>query len=145
MLRSTLSVLAGIVVLTAASFAIEAALDPLLLRLFPRALPDPAALSANAWVRTVTFAYGLMCVAFGGYIAARVARRLPVKHAAAMGIVQAGLTIAAMLSPEGSHASRSQWIAIAVLSIPAALAGGSLYKRFRYRSFTFAAQHNQSD
>ena len=58
MLRSMLSVLAGIVVLTVASFAIEAALDPLLLRLFPRALPDPAALSTNQWVRTFTFAYG---------------------------------------------------------------------------------------
>jgi hypothetical protein len=45
-----------------------------------------------------------------------------------MGFVQAGLTIAAMLSPEASHASRMQWIAIAVLSIPAVVAGGFLYK-----------------
>jgi hypothetical protein len=133
MLRSALSVLAGIAVLTAASFAIEAALNPLLLRLFPRALPDPAALTTNPWVRTFTFAYGFMCVASGGYIAARIARRLPVIHAAAMGIVQAGLTIAAMLSPEGSHASRSQWIIIAVLSIPAALAGGYLCRRREIR------------
>jgi hypothetical protein len=44
-----------------------------------------------------------------------------------MGIVQAGLTIAAMLSPEASHASRLQWIMIAILSVPAAMAGGSLY------------------
>jgi hypothetical protein len=50
--------LAGIVVLTVALFAIEVALDPLLLRLVPRALPDLAALSANQWVRTFTFAYG---------------------------------------------------------------------------------------
>jgi hypothetical protein len=124
MIRSILAVLAGIAVLTAASFAIEAAVDPLLLRLFPRALPGPAALSTNQWARTFTFAYGFVCVAFGGYIAARVARRLPMRHAAAMGIVQAGLTVAAMLSPEGSHASRLQWIMIAILSVPAALAGG---------------------
>jgi hypothetical protein len=134
MLRSMLSVLAGIVVLTVASFAIEAALDPLLLRLFPRAVPNPAALSTNQWVRALTFAYGFACVAAGGFVTARIARRLPIKHAAAMGIVQAGLTIAAMLSPEGSHASRSQWIVIAILSIPAALAGGSLYKRRETRS-----------
>jgi hypothetical protein len=44
-----------------------------------------------------------------------------------MGIVQAGLTIAAMLSPEANHASRWQWITTAVLSLPAALAGGALY------------------
>jgi hypothetical protein len=129
-----MAVLAGIVVLTAASFAIEAAVDPLLLRLFPRALPGPAALTANQWVRTFTFAYGLICVATGGYIAARIARRLPIQHAAAMGIVQAGLTIAAMLSPEGSHASRLQWITIAILSVPAALAGGALYERRETRS-----------
>jgi hypothetical protein len=69
-----------------------------------------------------------MCVAVGGYVAARVARRWPIRHAAAMGIVQAGLTIVAMLSPLANHASPLQWIAIATLSIPAALAGGALYK-----------------
>jgi hypothetical protein len=126
MLRSILSVLAGIAVLTVASFAIEAAVDPLLLRAFPQALPSSAALATNPWVKTLTFAYGLMCVAAGGYSTARIARRLPVKHAAAMGIVQAGLTIAAMLSPEANHATRLQWIATAILSLPAALAGGAL-------------------
>lgn len=130
MFRSVLSILAGIAVLTATSFAIEAVVNPLLLRVFSEALPGPTALSANPWVRTLTFAYGLLCVAAGGYIAARVARRLPVQHAAAMGIVQAGLTVLAMLSPVGPHASRSQWIATAILSIPAALGGGSVY-RFR--------------
>ena len=128
MVRSVLSVLAGIAVLTLASFAIEAAVNPLLLRVFPEALPGPEALSSNLWVRALTFAYGLMCVAAGGYIAARVARRLPVTHAAVMGIVQAGLTIMAMLSPVGNHASPLQWVIIAILSIPAAVVGGVVYK-----------------
>lgn len=127
MLRSVLSVLAGIAILTAASFAIEAVVNPLLLRAFPLALPSPAALSSNQWIRMLTFAYGLACVA-GGYVAARIARRLPIKHVAAMGILQAGLTIAVMLSPEANHAPRMQWITIAILSMPAALAGGLLYK-----------------
>jgi hypothetical protein len=122
-------VLAGIAVLTVASFAIEAAVNPLLPRVFPQALPDPAALSRNLWVKTLTFAFGLMCVAAGGYVAARIARRLPVQHAAAMGIVQAGLTIVAMLSPVANHASRLQWITTAILSVPAALAGGAVYAR----------------
>jgi hypothetical protein len=74
-----------------------------------------------------TFVDGLARVA-GGYVAARVVRRLPIKHAAAMGILQAGLTIAAMLSPETNHAPRMQWIMIAILSIPAALAGEFLYE-----------------
>jgi hypothetical protein len=128
MLRSVLSVLAGIAVLTAVSFAIEAVVNPLLLRAFPQALPSPAALSSNQWVRVSTFVYGLTCVAAGGYVAARIARRSPIRHAAAMGILQAGLTIAAMLSPEANHASRMEWIAIAISSTPAALAGGFLYQ-----------------
>ena len=128
MVRSVLSVLAGIAVLTLVSFAMEAALDPLLLRAFPEALPGPEALSSNPWLRAVTFAYGLMCVAVGGYVAARVARRLPIMHAAAMGIIQAGLTIMAMLSPVGNHASRLQWVITAIVSIPAALLGGVVYK-----------------
>jgi hypothetical protein len=128
MVRSVLAVLAGIAVLTVVSFAIEAAVNPLLLRAFPEALPGPDALSSNPWVKALTFAYGLICVSAGGYAAARIARRLPVKHAAAMGIVQAGLTIMAMLSPVGNHASRLQWIMTALLSIPAALVGGVIYK-----------------
>jgi hypothetical protein len=118
MLRSVLSVLAGIAILTAASFAIEAVVNPLLLRAFPQALPSPAALSSNQWVRLLTFAYGLTCVAAGGYVAARIARRLPIQHAAGMGILQ-----------EANHASQMQWITIAMLSMPAALTGGFLYKR----------------
>lgn len=128
MVRSVLSVLAGIAVLTLASFAIEAALNPLLLQAFPEALPGPEALASNPWVRALMLAYGLMCVATGGYIAARVARRLPVTHASVMGVIQASLTIVAMLSPVGNHASRLQWIITAVLSIPAALVGGVVYK-----------------
>ena len=128
MIRSVLSVLAGIAVLTVALFAIEAALDPLLLKAFPVALPGPEALSSNLWVRALSFAYGMICVAAGGYVAARVARRLPLKHSGAMGIIQVGLTIMAMLSPVGNHASRLVWIMTAILTLPAALVGGVVYR-----------------
>jgi hypothetical protein len=129
MVRSLLSVLAGIVVLIVASFAIEAALNPLLLRVFPEALPGPEALSSNPWVRTLMFVYGLMCVAAGGYVAARTARGLQVQHAAAMGMIQSGLTVMAMLSPGGNHASRWVWVVTAILTIPAAVVGGVVCKR----------------
>lgn len=123
-----MAVLAGIVALTVISFAIEGVLDPLLLRAFPQALPTQAALSANLWVRGLTFSYGMSCVAAGGYVAARVARRLPILHALILGMVQAGLTIVAMLSPDSNRVSNHEWIVIAVLSIPAALAGGAIYR-----------------
>ncbi|MBB5058219.1 hypothetical protein HDF16_002933 [Granulicella aggregans] len=126
MVRSVLSILAGTVVLTVASFAIEAVLNLLLLRAFPHALPNAEALRTNLWARAVMFAYGFVCVAAGGYVAARIARRSPMTHAAVLGVIQAGLTVAAMFSPEGNHASRVQWTLTAVLSVPAALAGGAL-------------------
>ena len=64
-----------------------------------------------------------------GYVAARIARQLPVQHAAAMGIIQSGLTVMAMLSPGGNHASRWVWVVTAILTIPAALIGGVVCKR----------------
>lgn len=128
MIRSVLAVLAGIAVLIATSFAIETAVNPLLMWAFPKSLPSPEALAANPWARTLMFAYGSLCMAAGGYVAALVARRRPVTHAAVLGIVQAGLTILAMFSPEANHASPAQWILIAVLSIPSAIVGGVVYK-----------------
>lgn len=129
MLRSVLSIFAGVAVLTIASFAIEAALGPLLLRAFPNALPSPEALSTNPWVRKLTFFYGAVCVAAGGYVTALIVRRKPVHHAAAMGIFQAVLTIFAMMSSAGNHISRPEWIATATLTMPAAILGGFVYER----------------
>ncbi len=117
--------------LTVASFAIEAAVNPLLLRAFPETLPGPEALSSNPWARALEFAYGLMSVAAGGYVAAYIARRRPVQHAAAMGILQSGLTIMAMLSPTATHAARWVWIVTAILTIPAAVVGGVVCQRRR--------------
>jgi hypothetical protein len=131
MLRKLLAVLAGIVVLTAASFAIEYALTPLLLKMFPQALPDAGAFRNNAWVKVTTFAYGFLCVAAGGYVTGLIAGKSPVKYAAIMGLIQAGLTIMAMFSPEANHASTLQWILTAALSIPAAVAGGMAYSKRR--------------
>jgi hypothetical protein len=128
MIRSVLAVLAGVVVLTLTSFAIEFAVNPLLMWGFPETLPNAEALSSNVWVRVLTYSYGMLCVAAGGYCAAIIAGRRPVTHAAALGLVQAGLTILAMFSPVESHASRLQWIIIAILSVPAALVGGLVYK-----------------
>jgi hypothetical protein len=47
MIRSVFSLFAGIAVLTVASFAIDDAVEPLSLQVFPQALPGPEALSSN--------------------------------------------------------------------------------------------------
>lgn len=121
MWKSVLAVVAGVVALTVTSFAIEAAVNPILMRVL--SLPDQAALARNSGVMAFTFAYSLVCVAFGGYVCARLAPTRPLRHAVAMGLVQVGMTLLAMQSmPE--LAPRAQWIISAILAFPAAVAGG---------------------
>jgi hypothetical protein len=121
MWKSLLAILSGILALTVTSFAIEAAMNPILLRTL--GMPESAPLTRNSLVMAVTFTYGLVCVALGGYVCARLAPRLPLHHAVAMGVVQVGLTVVAMRSmPE--VASRTQWTLSAILALPAAMSGG---------------------
>lgn len=123
-LRSVLAVVLGIVTLTALSFLIEALADPLLLRAFPHALPDHAALEHSVGVRTLVSAYGAACIAVGGYVSAWVAGRAPVRHALAMGLVQCALTLYAMHALTGVHAPSWVWITSAAMAVPAACIGG---------------------
>lgn len=128
MLRSVLAVLLGIITLTVISFAVEAGMDPLLLRLFPHALPNEAALGQNLVVRAVMFAYGAASIGAGGYVTARVARRAPVGHALAMGLLQSVLTLYAMYAVV-KHAPMWIWIISTVMAVPAAWLGGLLAAR----------------
>jgi hypothetical protein len=127
-MRSVLAVLAGIVVLTAASFAIEALANPLIMRAFPHTLQNEAALNQNVPVKLFTIAYSTLCVVAGGYAAATIARRFPVRHAVIMGVIQVALTLAAMLKFYG-HAYLWVWIAGIALTVPAAAWGGAIRAR----------------
>lgn len=125
MIRSICAILAGIVVLTVASFAIEAVANPLMLRLFPQALPNASAIPFNPLASLVTLLYTSLCVAAGGYVTAWIARRAPVQHAIVMGAVEVVLTVVAMLHFRGMAPLRN-WIASIVLTIPLAWLGGAL-------------------
>jgi hypothetical protein len=125
MIRSVLSVLAGIVVLTVTSFAIEAAVDPLLVRMFPNALPDHAAITHNLPASLFMFAYTSLCVVAGGYVTGWLARRHPAQHAVVMGAIQMLLTIWAMISLPDVAPLRN-WIVSIFLAIPTAWLGGFL-------------------
>jgi hypothetical protein len=85
MVRSVIAILAGIVVLTIMSFAIEAAANPLVLRVFPDALQSGAPLVHALPARLFMLAYTMLSVAAGGYVTAWVARRAKVWHAVIMG------------------------------------------------------------
>ena len=75
MIRSILAVLAGLVALTIVSFGIEAVADPLLMHLFPKALPDAAAIAGSLSARLFMVTYTTFSIAVGGYVTAWVARR----------------------------------------------------------------------
>jgi O-antigen/teichoic acid export membrane protein len=109
MTRSALAILAGILVLTVTSFAIEAATNPATIQ--------------NVAARIFMLAYTMLCVAAGGYVTAWLARGSEVRHAVIMGVIEAVFTVAAMLALPG-HAPLWSWIAGIVLVVPAAWFGG---------------------
>ena len=118
MIRSVLAILAGIVTLTAISFSIEAIADPLLMKLLPEAFPTRSALSHSLPATAFMFTYGALSVAAGGYVTAWLARRAPLRHAAAMGVVQSGLTLWAMIAM-WSHSPAMDWIVSLAMAFPA--------------------------
>ena len=131
-IRSILAVLAGIVVLTIVSFAIEAVAGPLLMRMFPTALPDAAALSANFAARLFMLAYTLFSIAVAGYFTAWVASHAKILHAAIMGAVEVALTLYVMIAapfPQVHPAPRWWWIAGLILMIPAAILGAVIREK----------------
>jgi hypothetical protein len=128
MTRSVLAILAGIVTLTAIAFGTEAIADPLLMKLFPRAFPTRSALSHSLPATAFMFTYGAVSVAAGAYVAAWLARRAPLRHAAATGIVQSALTLWAMIAM-WNHAPAMNWIVSLAMPLPAALFGGWFFAR----------------
>jgi len=137
MMRSVLAVMAGIVTLTVTSFAIEAAADPILMHVFPHALPNRAAISQNLASALFLVTYTSVCVAAGGYVTATIARRSPIWHAAAMGIAQEALTVWAMVSLPNEAPLRN-WIATLVLTIPVACCGGLLRAKYAKKNDALA-------
>jgi hypothetical protein len=128
MIRSILAILAGLVVIIVTSFGIEAAVNPLLMRLFPSTLPNETAMSHNLPVWLMTFSYTFLCVVAGGYVTARLAPRHSTRHAVILGVIQSALTIPAMLAfPD--KAPLWGWIGSMVVVIPAAWCGGLIWER----------------
>ena len=129
MIRSILAILAGIVVLTVASFAIEAAVDPLLLHMFPRALPNRDAMSHNLPATLLQGMYTALSIAAGGYVRAWLARRREVLHAVIMGGIEVGFTVWAMVALPNEDLFRN-WIVGMALIVPAAWCWGVVARRF---------------
>ena len=125
MIRSIVAVIAGIVTLTATSFAIEAVANPLLMKLFPHTLPNETALNHNTAVKLITFGYTALCIAAGGFVTAWIARKSKVIHAVVMGVIQAGLTTYVMFDMP-NLAPRWAWLLGIVMTVPMAWLGAAL-------------------
>ena len=122
MIRSALAILAGIVVLTVTSFAIEWVTDPVLARVLPDAQPSGATWHHDVR-KLIMFVYTNLCVAFGGYVTAWLARGSEVRHAMVMSAIQMALTALAMI--EFRHKAPVWfWIAGIAVTVPAAWCGG---------------------
>lgn len=133
MIRSILAVLAGLVALTIVSFGIEAVADPLLMHLFPKALPDAAAIAGSLSARLFMVTYTTFSIAVGGYVTAWVARRSGLMLAAIMGAIEVAFTLYVMIAmPFPAEANpMPHWLAILgiILIIPAACLGASVRAR----------------
>jgi hypothetical protein len=132
MIHSVLAVLAGLVALTIVSFGIEAVADPLLMHLFPAAIPDPAALARSIPARLFMLAYTMFAIFAGGYVTAWIAARSKIWHAAVMGIIEVAFTLYVMIAapfPEIHASPRWGFIVSMILTIPAAALGGALRAR----------------
>jgi hypothetical protein len=125
MIRSVLSVVAGIAALTVISFAIEALANPLMIRMFPESLPDSAAISHSLPASLFLFGYMAFSNGVGGYVTAWLAPRSRTRHAMIMGAIEAAITVAAMLASTNTVPMRN-WIGVIALTIPAASFGGNL-------------------
>jgi hypothetical protein len=120
MLRSAGAVAAGILVLTALSFAFEwvaLLLSGAGVSFTPQNMSTP--------LRAIVSVLTLLSVVAGGYVTASLAARNQVAHATSMGAIELLLTVPVVLSMTGE---RPGWVAIAsiCLLVPAAWAGGAL-------------------
>jgi hypothetical protein len=129
--RSVLAVLVGTVSTSVVTYVIEMLVVPLVMPLFPGEFDDRVAFSHNFWARLFIVAYTLAALAFGGYVAASIARRAPVFHAVLVGALQIVITVYfVMLAPHHLYEPPTwKWIALLFLMVPAAAVGGLLRSR----------------
>jgi Na+-transporting NADH:ubiquinone oxidoreductase subunit NqrB len=99
------------------------------MHLFPRALPDAAALAGNLPARLFVVVYTTFAIGVGGYITAWIARRPWLTCAAIMGAIEVAFTLYVMIAGpfhEAHHAPRWVWMTGVTLMIPAACLGAAI-------------------
>jgi len=115
-MRSAGAVASGIIVLSALSFPAE-----WLVLLLARETPESMSTPSRALASLLT----LLSVAAGGYVTAWLAKRKPVAHATAMGVIMLAMTAVVLTR---MHVEGPGWLALVstCLLVPAAWIGGRL-------------------
>jgi hypothetical protein len=131
MARSVLAILAGIVVLTVTSFAIEWVTDPVLAGVLPEAHSNGATWH-DVVRKLIMFVYSTLCMACAGYVTAWLARGSKVWHAVIMGAIQTALTALAMIEFR-DKTPLWFWIAGIAFTVPAAWCGAILREKWARR------------
>lgn len=116
MLRSIGAVLAGYALFAVSGFAL----------FHVTGQPPHGHMSASFMLGFVI--YGMVFAGLGGYVAAWLAGRRPVSHAAAVAIILAVLAAVSLVATLGNGVIWTQVLAITLMA-PAALAGGVLRQR----------------
>ena len=142
-LRTVGAIIAGIMVLAALSFGIEAAADPLMMHLFPQVFPNADAVAHSVPGQVVMFVYTFLSIVAGGYVAAwiastpvrrsgapgtPVAREHPLRDVVIMGVIEALFTAWIMSTKFHQPLLHSCLVGI-VVCIPSAWLGGILRVR----------------
>lgn len=128
--RSVAAVVAGLVLTTAASYALDALVMAGGYMAKDGVLPQSGAAGLVAFV----LFYRTLCSVAGCYVAARLARRRPVTHALILGGLGALAGIAGALTLGDQAPAWYGW-GLVVLALPAALVGG-LLARGRFHDLT---------
>ena len=118
LLRGALAVIAGIAVFALGLFAANAAGTAIL-------GAEPEWINRGTNTRVVWLFVNVACMIAGGYVTAWIAPRARIAHAAIVGVIQTGFTLAAFLTLRGDMPTWL-WVGSMVLTVPAAWLGGWL-------------------
>ena len=117
--RSILSVIAGIVTFSIALVVMMAAGNAVL-------GAEPEWINRTTATQTAWLAWNVVAMIGGGYVAAWIAPRAKISHAAVTGLIQALFTLGAFLWVTSDATPAWLWIGGIVTIVPAAWLGGRL-------------------
>jgi hypothetical protein len=123
--RSVAAVLAGFITLSVALNGVQGIATAVLLRMHPDLPATTSIVNYSVASRVFWLVWETIAMTGAGYVTARVASSSHVAHATMMGLIQAVVTLWAMVSIQ-SQEPRWFWLTGIALMIPAAWLGGWL-------------------